>query len=77
MSATQVAPTILIVPGLRDHVPDHWQTHSRAASRPRRVTVPRMEHDKLSCAAWVALARPVAARDRGDRSSSSPTAQES
>ncbi|MCH8856806.1 MAG: alpha/beta hydrolase, partial [Proteobacteria bacterium] len=21
------APTILIVPGLRDHVEDHWQTH--------------------------------------------------
>lgn len=20
-------PTVVIVPGLRDHVPDHWQTH--------------------------------------------------
>lgn len=24
-------PTILIVPGLRDHVPDHWQTHLELA----------------------------------------------
>ncbi|SAK84335.1 alpha/beta hydrolase [Caballeronia catudaia] len=46
-------PTILIVPGLRDHVAEHWQTllqHklSKAAS------VPPLEHDKLSCAARVA-----------------------
>jgi predicted alpha/beta hydrolase family esterase len=46
-------PTILIVPGLRDHVADHWQTLleqklSKAAS------VPPLEHDKLSCAARVA-----------------------
>ncbi|MBP0590668.1 alpha/beta hydrolase [Paraburkholderia sp. LEh10] len=46
-------PTILMVPGLRDHVAQHWQTLlekklSKAAS------VPPLEHDKLSCAARVA-----------------------
>ena len=49
-----VAPTILIVPGLRDHVPDHWQTILEQ-QWPNAVSVPRMERDKLSCAAWVAL----------------------
>jgi len=42
----------VIVPGLRDHVPDHWQTllgQQLAGS----VTVPRMATDKLSCAKWV------------------------
>ena len=50
----RVAPTLLIVPGLRDHVPGHWQT-ILGQQLPEAVTVPRMEHDKLSCAAWVAL----------------------
>jgi len=50
----RVVPTLLIVPGLRDHVPDHWQT-LLGQRWPGAVTVPRMEHDKLSCAAWVAL----------------------
>ncbi|MGW4120049.1 RBBP9/YdeN family alpha/beta hydrolase [Nocardia sp. NPDC004711] len=46
-------PTIVIVPGLRDHVPDHWQT--RLADQLDRVrTVPPLERDKLSCAARVA-----------------------
>jgi predicted alpha/beta hydrolase family esterase len=50
---TDTTPTILMVPGLRDHVPEHWQTLlegrlSKAAS------VPPLEHDKLSCAARVA-----------------------
>jgi predicted alpha/beta hydrolase family esterase len=45
-------PTIVIVPGLRDHVPDHWQTHL-ARQLPGSVTVPRMATDKLSCANWV------------------------
>jgi uncharacterized protein len=49
-----VAPTILIVPGLRDHVPDHWQTILEQ-QWPNAVSVPRMQRDKLSCAAWVAL----------------------
>jgi predicted alpha/beta hydrolase family esterase len=44
--------TVLIVPGLRDHVPDHWQT-LLAAKLPRVHTVPPLEQDKLSCAARV------------------------
>ena len=50
------APTFVIVPGLRGHVPEHWQTllERRLA---RAIAVPRMADDaaeKLSCAAWVA-----------------------
>lgn len=44
--------TVLIVPGLREHVPDHWQT-LLATKLPRVSTVPPLEHDKLSCAARV------------------------
>ena len=47
------SPTILFVPGLRDHVPEHWQTLLEA-KLPNARSVPRMERDKLSCAAWVA-----------------------
>jgi hypothetical protein len=46
-------PTILFVPGLRDHVENHWQTilaRKIAGSR----TVPPLALDKLSCAARVA-----------------------
>ncbi len=46
-------PTILIVPGLRDHVPAHWQTLLEQKLS-NAISVPRMEGDKLSCAAWVA-----------------------
>jgi uncharacterized protein len=46
-------PKILIVPGLRDHVPAHWQTLLEQ-KLPNATSVPRMERDKLSCAAWVA-----------------------
>jgi len=45
--------TVLIVPGLREHVPDHWQT-LLAQQLARVRTVPPLEHDKLSCAARVA-----------------------
>lgn len=45
--------TVLIVPGLRDHVAEHWQTHL-AANLPISLTVPPLERDKLSCAARVA-----------------------
>ncbi len=45
-------PVVLIVPGLRDHVAEHWQTHLEARI-PNARTVPRMERDKLSRAAWV------------------------
>ncbi len=34
-------------------MPEHWQTLLEA-KLPKVTTVPRMTHDKLSCAAWVA-----------------------
>src|ERR1700761_1508655 len=46
-------PTILIVPGLRDHVDDHWHTILARKLPDSRVVQP-LEHDKLSCAARVA-----------------------
>jgi len=45
-------PTVVVVPGLRDHVPNHWQT-LLAKQLPGCVTVPRMAADRLSCAKWV------------------------
>ena len=55
--------TVVIVPGLRDHVADHWQTllQDKLANA---IAVPGMARDstrKLSCAAWVdALDRTLA-----------------
>ena len=46
------ARPFLIVPGLRDHVAEHWQTLLEA-KLPNARSVPRMDHDKLSRAAWV------------------------
>jgi uncharacterized protein len=50
-------PTVLIVPGLRDAVPQHWQTllegRLRAAGRPV-ASVPPMGRADLDCAARVA-----------------------
>src|SRR5690606_38526883 len=46
------SPTILCVPGLRDHVEDHWQT-ILASRLPGTLTVPPLTHDKLECAARV------------------------
>ena len=55
--------TVLFVPGLRDHVADHWQT-LLAAEIPGARTVAPLEHDKLSCAARVeALDRAIAGID--------------
>jgi predicted alpha/beta hydrolase family esterase len=45
--------TILFVPGLRDHVEDHWQTYA-ARALPGSVTVEPLHHDKLSREARVA-----------------------
>ncbi|MBS0481263.1 MAG: alpha/beta hydrolase [Proteobacteria bacterium] len=45
--------TILFVPGLRDHVEDHWQTHA-ARALPGSVTVEPLTADRLSSAARVA-----------------------
>ncbi|MFF0815722.1 RBBP9/YdeN family alpha/beta hydrolase [Rhodococcus sp. NPDC003318] len=45
-------PTVVIVPGLRGHVADHWQT--LLAERLDRVrTVPPLDHDTLSLRARV------------------------
>ncbi|KAF1697678.1 RBBP9/YdeN family alpha/beta hydrolase [Pseudoxanthomonas koreensis] len=53
--------TVLIVPGLRDHVPEHWQT-LLAARLPRVRTVPPLEQDRLSRAVRVdALDRALSA----------------
>lgn len=46
-------PTILFVPGLRDHVEDHWQTHSARAIL-GAVTVAPLAADRLSRAGQVA-----------------------
>jgi uncharacterized protein len=40
--------TVLIVPGLRDHVPQHWQT-LLASQLPRVRTVTPMGRDNLDC----------------------------
>src|SRR5215471_8498371 len=51
------APTVLIVPGLRNDMPEHWQTLLRR-KLPDAQCVPRMQSDspdRLSCAAWVAM----------------------
>jgi predicted alpha/beta hydrolase family esterase len=58
---SSATPTVLIVPGLREHVPDHWQT-LLAAKLPRVRSVAPLEQDKLSCAARVdAVDRALAA----------------
>jgi uncharacterized protein len=51
-SALKPALTVLIVPGLRDHVPDHWQTHLQARL-PRCVTMQPLEANRLSRAAQI------------------------
>ena len=45
--------TVLIVPGLRDHVEEHWQT-LLAKKLPRVHVVPPMGRENLDCAARVA-----------------------
>ena len=60
MSAT---PTVLFVPGLRNHVPGHWQTLLEGKIAGSRC-VPRLVRDKLSREAWVdELDRSLAAID--------------
>jgi hypothetical protein len=49
----KMKPTVLIVPGLRDHVEDHWQT-LLAKRIEGSVTVPPVQEDKLWCPARVA-----------------------
>jgi predicted alpha/beta hydrolase family esterase len=48
----QTAATVLIVPGLREHVAEHWQTLLEARLSKVR-SVPPLETDALDCAARV------------------------
>jgi predicted alpha/beta hydrolase family esterase len=60
---TLIEPTILIIPGLREHVPQHWQTLLEA-SKPGARSVAPLAVDALSCAARVAaIERALAAID--------------
>ena len=59
MRTPVTCPTVLIVPGLRDHVDDHWQT--LLAPRLGRVrTVPPMGRVNLDCTARVRAIEQVA-----------------
>lgn len=63
MEQLQTDATVLIVPGLREHVPEHWQTLLQARLAKVRA-VPPLEHDKLSLAARVeAIERALAQID--------------
>lgn len=63
MDTHVTSPTILMVPGLRDHVSEHWQTLLEA-SLPNTRSVAPLEHRKLSRAARVAaLDKALAAID--------------
>lgn len=53
MPAVPAMPTVLIVPGLRDHVAQHWQT-LLAARLPKVRTVPPMGRSDLDCGKRVA-----------------------
>jgi len=56
--------SVLIVPGLRGHVPEHWQT-LLAERLPNARTVPPLEVDGLSCAARVAAIEAELAKING------------
>lgn len=58
------APTILIVPGLRDEAPGHWQT-LLARRLPKVAMVPPMGRADLDCARRVAAIETVARALRG------------
>ncbi len=56
MGLGAIQPTVLIIPGLRDHVADHWQTllHVRLAGQGRKVrSVAPMGRANLDCASRV------------------------
>lgn len=52
---TYAQATVVIVPGLRDHVPEHWQTllEAKLAKTRKVVSVPPLREDGLNCAARV------------------------
>ena len=52
MTGKTNAPTVLIVPGLRDHVSNHWQT-LLAARLPRARMVPPGGRENLDCRARI------------------------
>jgi len=56
--------TVLIVPGLRDHVAQHWQT-LLAPQLPRVVAVPPMGREDLDCSARVAAIERAAQQVQG------------
>lgn len=56
--------TLLFVPGLRDHVEEHWQT-LLARKIQGSHTVPPLERDKFSCAARVAALEEAFAKITG------------
>jgi predicted alpha/beta hydrolase family esterase len=64
MTARSSEPTVLIVPGLRDHVEAHWQT-LLAERLPRVRSVPPMGREDLDCAARVAAIEHEAQRVQG------------
>lgn len=53
MAVASDLPTVLIVPGLRDHVPQHWQALLEQ-ELPRVASVPPMGRDDLDCQVRVA-----------------------
>jgi predicted alpha/beta hydrolase family esterase len=59
-----VPSTILFVPGLRDHVADHWQT-LLAAELPGSATVSPLTGDRLSLAARIAALEAALAKIKG------------
>lgn len=56
--------TVLIVPGLRDHVAEHWQT-LLARQLPRVCSVPPMGREDLDCAPRLAAIERAAQSVRG------------
>ena len=70
MTLSNPSPTILMVPGLRDHVAEHWQTLLEAKLRAaghKAASVQPLEVDRLSCEARVAaLDKAVSTIDGGD-----------
>ena len=57
--------TVLFVPGLRDHVEDHWQTHT-ARAIPGSITVEPLRVDGLSRDARVAAVKEAVDAIKGD-----------
>lgn len=57
-------PTVLIVPGLRDHVASHWQTWL-AKQLPNAHTVPPMGREDLNCSQRVKAIEEAVAKSQG------------